>query len=449
MADKIVVMHDGIVEQIGAPLELYDRPANLFVAGFIGSPAMNFLKGRDREGDGRFVSRRRHALPVGAAGRRPARPARHLRHAARASVRSAGGFPGEVDVVEPTGSETQVIVALGGTGRSSAFSASASGRPGRGDPPPPDPAARHLFDADTGARISPDGQGGGARGSGRAQERQHGQQGGCHREHDHAADLIGRRGRPRRRRPRAPRGVRAGRPRPTPRGGRQPAPAALVALRQGRRGAWIANTKKFTEATGVEVRIDKESWEDIRPKAAVAANVGSGPDMVMCWFDDPHQYPGQARRRDRSRRPISASIRRLVRRPEKYAAPATASSSPCRSPPSATRSATATARSRRPASRHPERHRRLPRALQGAEGQGPPAGLPARQGGRRRQQLRPLAALEPWRQDGRRGRQGRHQQPGDARGHRIRQGSTRPSSRAPRAGSTSTTTAPSSPARSR
>src|SRR5215468_7676679 len=45
MADKIVVMHDGIVEQIGAPLELYDNPSNLFVAGFIGSPAMNFLKG--------------------------------------------------------------------------------------------------------------------------------------------------------------------------------------------------------------------------------------------------------------------------------------------------------------------------------------------------------------------------------------------------------------------
>ena len=45
MADKIVVMHDGVVEQVGAPLELYDRPANLFVAGFIGSPAMNFLKG--------------------------------------------------------------------------------------------------------------------------------------------------------------------------------------------------------------------------------------------------------------------------------------------------------------------------------------------------------------------------------------------------------------------
>ena len=46
MADKIVVMHDGIVEQMGAPLDLYDQPDNQFVAGFIGSPAMNFLKGK-------------------------------------------------------------------------------------------------------------------------------------------------------------------------------------------------------------------------------------------------------------------------------------------------------------------------------------------------------------------------------------------------------------------
>lgn len=60
---------------------------------------------------------------------------------------------------------------------------------------------------------------------------------------------------------------------------------------KGDEDAWLANTAKFTAATGVEVRVDKESWEDIRPKAAVAANVGSGPDMVLCWFDDPHQYP--------------------------------------------------------------------------------------------------------------------------------------------------------------
>ncbi|MBP7002906.1 ABC transporter substrate-binding protein [Amaricoccus sp.] len=60
---------------------------------------------------------------------------------------------------------------------------------------------------------------------------------------------------------------------------------------KGEEEAWNANTKAFTEATGVEVRIDQESWEDVRPKAAVAANVGSGPDMVMSWYDDPFQYP--------------------------------------------------------------------------------------------------------------------------------------------------------------
>ncbi|MTH65270.1 ABC transporter substrate-binding protein [Paracoccus shanxieyensis] len=59
----------------------------------------------------------------------------------------------------------------------------------------------------------------------------------------------------------------------------------------GEEQAWNDNTKAFTEATGVQVRIDQESWEDVRPKAAVAANVGSGPDMVMSWFDDPFQYP--------------------------------------------------------------------------------------------------------------------------------------------------------------
>jgi multiple sugar transport system substrate-binding protein len=60
---------------------------------------------------------------------------------------------------------------------------------------------------------------------------------------------------------------------------------------KGDEDAWIANSKKFTEKTGVEVRIDKESWEDIRPKAAVAANVGSGPDVMFVWFDDAFQYP--------------------------------------------------------------------------------------------------------------------------------------------------------------
>jgi len=60
---------------------------------------------------------------------------------------------------------------------------------------------------------------------------------------------------------------------------------------QGDEDMWTENTKKFTQATGIDVRVDSEGWEDVRPKAAVAANVGSGPDIIVGWFDDPHQYP--------------------------------------------------------------------------------------------------------------------------------------------------------------
>ena len=60
---------------------------------------------------------------------------------------------------------------------------------------------------------------------------------------------------------------------------------------QGDEDMWAENTKKFTKATGIEVRVDAEGWEDVRPKAAVAANVGSGPDIIISTFEDAHQYP--------------------------------------------------------------------------------------------------------------------------------------------------------------
>jgi multiple sugar transport system substrate-binding protein len=60
---------------------------------------------------------------------------------------------------------------------------------------------------------------------------------------------------------------------------------------QGDIDNWMATTKKFTETTGVQVRVDTESWEDIRPKAAVAANVGAGPDIIIGTNDDPHKFP--------------------------------------------------------------------------------------------------------------------------------------------------------------
>lgn len=59
----------------------------------------------------------------------------------------------------------------------------------------------------------------------------------------------------------------------------------------GDQAGFEANTKKFTEATGIPVEIEYQSWEDIRPKAAVAANVGSGPDIIFGWYDDAHLYP--------------------------------------------------------------------------------------------------------------------------------------------------------------
>jgi len=60
---------------------------------------------------------------------------------------------------------------------------------------------------------------------------------------------------------------------------------------QGDEDQWLSNTKKFTERTGIEVTVDAENWEDVRPKAAVAANIGNGPDIILSTNDDSHQYP--------------------------------------------------------------------------------------------------------------------------------------------------------------
>ncbi len=83
---------------------------------------------------------------------------------------------------------------------------------------------------------------------------------------------------------------------------------------QGDEDVWAENTKKFTQQTGIEVRVDAEGWEDVRPKAAVAANVGSGPDIIISTMEDAHMYPGQARRRIGRRQLSGQQVRRLVRR---------------------------------------------------------------------------------------------------------------------------------------
>jgi multiple sugar transport system ATP-binding protein len=152
MADKIVVMHGGHVEQIGAPLDLYDRPVNQFVAGFIGSPSMNFIPGRLEQGG--FRSDGDLVWPVAGApaasdgakvvyGIRP----EHLRL-------DEGGVRATVQVVEPTGSETHVIARVGTTPIMCAFRERVSARPGETIGIAAEASLAHLFDQESGRRLN-------------------------------------------------------------------------------------------------------------------------------------------------------------------------------------------------------------------------------------------------------------------------------------------------------
>jgi multiple sugar transport system ATP-binding protein len=155
MADKIVVMHEGIVEQIGAPLDLYDRPDNLFVAGFIGSPAMNCLRGTLRlNGNAEFEGQGGVRLPVSAA------PANSDGRPAVYGIRpehfviADDGAEAQVQVVEPTGSEIQIVARLGGEEVTAVFRERHQFKPGDKIRLKPDPRLVHLFDETTGKRMS-------------------------------------------------------------------------------------------------------------------------------------------------------------------------------------------------------------------------------------------------------------------------------------------------------
>ncbi len=117
LADRIVVMHDGIVEQAGAPLELYDHPANVFVAGFIGSPAMNFLPGRLRHvgPDAKVEFPDGTCLPAPAhAGGAPGQEVVYgIRPEHLGLCASPDGLATRVVVVEPTGADTQILAQFG------------------------------------------------------------------------------------------------------------------------------------------------------------------------------------------------------------------------------------------------------------------------------------------------------------------------------------------------
>src|SRR3989475_2451769 len=115
MADRIAVVNDGRVEQLGTPLELYDRPANLFVAQFIGSPAMNILEGAfAKSGGSSCVKALGQSWPVESSGGTDGQPVKygirpeHIGFAGQGS----GGIAAEVVVVEPMGAQTELVVRL-------------------------------------------------------------------------------------------------------------------------------------------------------------------------------------------------------------------------------------------------------------------------------------------------------------------------------------------------
>jgi multiple sugar transport system ATP-binding protein len=155
LADRIVVMHDGVVEQIGAPLELYDRPQNLFVAGFIGSPAMNFLNGTIRaNGALAFEGANGVRLPLAAV---PAgSDGRPVIYGIRPEhfVISEDGAEAEILVIEPTGSELQVAAKLGGADIIAVFRERHDFKPGDKIRLKPDPRLAHLFDEPSGKRLN-------------------------------------------------------------------------------------------------------------------------------------------------------------------------------------------------------------------------------------------------------------------------------------------------------
>jgi len=157
MADRIVVMRDGVVEQVGAPLDIYDRPATSFVAGFIGTPAMNLLTGRiQADNPGIFRTAGGAALPVSKRFEQ-LHPDREMLYGIRPeglTVDEAKGVPATVAVVEPTGSETHVIARMAGDEIGVVFRERVSLKPGDVIRLGVRTGSQHLFDAATGRRLA-------------------------------------------------------------------------------------------------------------------------------------------------------------------------------------------------------------------------------------------------------------------------------------------------------
>ena len=154
LADRIVVMRDGHIEQIGAPDRVYDLPANTFVAGFIGSPQMNMVPGTlGPDGtialEGGVTVRHEHDLAAHAG--------RSVLYGLRPEdlqlVGEGDGFALTIDVVETTGRESELFGTLGTRRLCVLLRSRVSVRPGETVWVDPDPARAHVFDAESGARL--------------------------------------------------------------------------------------------------------------------------------------------------------------------------------------------------------------------------------------------------------------------------------------------------------
>jgi multiple sugar transport system ATP-binding protein len=157
MADKIVVMKDGVVEQTGGPLDLYDQPVNTFVAGFIGSPAMNLVPGTARARSGlmlvEFADSSTLPLPHGATATDGQRVLYGIRPE-HFSVNTVQGLPAEVIVVEPTGADTQLYCRYVDQEITATVRDRTNCRPGDRIVLSPELGRAHLFDAMSGVRLA-------------------------------------------------------------------------------------------------------------------------------------------------------------------------------------------------------------------------------------------------------------------------------------------------------
>jgi len=156
MADRIVVMHDGIVEQIGSPLDLYDNPANIFVAGFIGSPAMNFYPGTLKRNGGIWVEAAdgtKLPAPGNIGGSDGQKVVYGVRPEHLTLAGGANGVEAKVEVVEPTGADTLVFSKIAGVHTCAVFSERHDFRPGQEIRLQPRLDVVHLFDAASGQHL--------------------------------------------------------------------------------------------------------------------------------------------------------------------------------------------------------------------------------------------------------------------------------------------------------